>query len=87
MLAWGEPQMLCRPCVDCGLLTGRFCDGDDICECFAENWMPDLDWAPGQNTPFCRKCEDRKEVCHFCRDEAWARPSAHPANHEYFTQW
>jgi len=25
--AYGDPEVLCRPCVDCGLMTGRFYDG------------------------------------------------------------
>ena len=26
VLAAGDPQTLTRPCIDCGLITGRFCD-------------------------------------------------------------
>ena len=62
VLAFGDEKTLCRPCVDCGLVTGRFCD-----YCYAEDRMPDEDWAPGQMTPLCSKCDNKHDRCHFCR--------------------
>ena len=34
----GNIVPLLRPCVDCGLVTGHFCDGR-IEPCFAEDWL------------------------------------------------
>ena len=48
VLAAGSATMLCRPCVDCGLYTGRFCD-----HCLAKDRIPSEEWAPGQLTPLC----------------------------------
>ena len=62
---------LCRPCVDCGQITGRFCD-----YCFAEDRIPDERWAAGQSTPLCSKCDNTHDCCHFCRGVNWARPPA-----------
>ena len=68
----GEPDMLCRPCVDCGLYTGCFCDF-----CRAEDRLPDEVWAEGQHTPLCTNCDRTKDMCHFCRWEKWATPAPH----------
>ena len=67
----GDPGLLCRPCVDCGLRTGRFCDGDG---CLAAVRVPSEQWAPGQLTPFCSHCEAKRLLCHFCEGKAWATP-------------
>ena len=69
VLASGEPSMLCRPCVDCGLRTGCFCD-----HCLAEARCPDEKWAPGQMTPLCSKCDTRYDSCHYCRGVIWCTP-------------
>ena len=45
VLAVGDEKMLCRPCVDCGLRTGRFCDF-----CLVADRMPSEVWAEGQLT-------------------------------------
>ena len=67
VLAWGSPRTLTRPCVDCGLVTGRYCDW-----CFAASRLPDERWAPGQRTLLCSNCDNRFDACHFCRGVMWA---------------
>ena len=58
-----EPAMLVRPCVDCGLITGRFCDGPRLSptgryiDCFAADRCPTERWAQGQRTPLCSRCD------------------------------
>jgi hypothetical protein len=70
--ALGSEETLIRPCVDCGQYTGSFCDN----ECLAKDCVTDEEWEDGQLTPHCTSCEDRYDVCHFCRDVAWVRPPA-----------
>ena len=67
----GTNTELFRPCVDCGLYTGRFCD-----YCLASERIPSEKWAKGQRTPFCGKCEDLREACHYCLGVHLARPFA-----------
>ena len=43
-----DQETLVRPCVDCGQMTGRFCD-----YCYAADRCPDERWAPNQLTPLC----------------------------------
>ena len=69
------------PCVDCGLLTGNFCDGSwrmGFDRCFARNRVPkDSANASGfgnQRTPLCSYCETLSDYCRFCR----AIPSCTP---------
>ena len=54
--AFGTPDMLCRPCVDCGLRTGNYCDGDELgvtgVPCLAVTHCATEVWANGQRTPF-----------------------------------
>ena len=71
VLAVGSTEMLCRPCVDCGLYTGRFCD-----YCYAEDRIPHEKWARGQLTPLCSHCDNRYDACHYCRGVHMARPFA-----------
>ena len=74
VFALGDPTMLCRPCVDCGLYTGRFCD-----YCYDADRIPNDEWARGQLTPLCSRCDNRYDMCHFCRGVHMARPFAlHP---------
>ena len=58
------------PCVDCGLLTGNFCDGGVTTAydtCFACDRVP-LDYPKStQRTPLCPYCETLSGVCRFCR--------------------
>ena len=80
-LAWGDDEMLCRPCVDCGLYTGYFCDGDEFgltgSRCLAADRIKGEEWAEGQRTPFCSNCEKKNERCHYCRGVLWCVPPPH----------
>ena len=71
----GKIVSLIRPCVDCGLLTGNFCEAD----CFAEYWLGSKleDWNDNQFTSQCSACEQRYKCCHFCLGKAWATPEPH----------
>ncbi|OLP89578.1 hypothetical protein AK812_SmicGene28942 [Symbiodinium microadriaticum] len=70
-------EELCRPCVDCGLYTGCYCDGNDWGDCFAADRLPRERWANNQRTPLCTACDRRFGMCHFCRGQLWACPPAH----------
>ena len=71
---WYEPgQPGDYPCVDCGLMTGNFCDGSlkaGYDQCFAADRVP-KDFPPEcyglMRTPLCSYCETCSEYCHFCR--------------------
>ena len=71
----GELIPLIRPCVDCGLLTGNWCEAF----CFAENWLGSKleDWQDSQITPHCTFCEKKYRFCHFCLGKDWATPDTH----------
>ena len=71
VLAMGSRTMLFRPCVDCGLYTGRFCD-----YCLAKDRIPTEDWAPGQMTPLCSTCDWEWDACHVCRGVQSCTPPA-----------
>ena len=67
------------PCVDCGLLTGNFCDGgprlnyEDLC--YACLWDPKAYPAEStQRTPLCSYCETLNKHCRFCRGEEGCTP-------------
>ena len=70
VLAFGDAETLNRPCVDCGLVTGCFCD-----LCYAVDRDPDSHWMPDQHTPLCTACDHKYRRCHFCRGMAWAVPA------------
>jgi len=80
--AYGDKETLFRPCVDCGLMTGRFCDGLEQGShaawqggfCSAQDRLPDEKWAVCQSTPLCSSCEVMFGACHFCRRVAWCTP-------------
>ena len=72
VLAREGEEMLCRPCVDCGLRTGRFCD-----RCRAADRMPNEMWAVEQMTPLCSRCKYRHHRCHVCRGLPWSPPPPH----------
>ena len=64
------------PCVDCGLLTGNFCDGGPAVgydQCFAAERVPQDftdhkdELGCRQPTPLCSYCETRYHHCRFCR--------------------
>ena len=54
------------PCVDCGMLTGNFCEGNND-SCFASDRVPGDYEQSSQRTPLCTWCETCSEVCRFCR--------------------
>jgi hypothetical protein len=71
--AAGEPTDFIKPCVNCGLHTGSYCDGGeynaagpagpggpaDGPPCLAAERIPTEQWRAGQRTPFCTACEAR----------------------------
>ena len=61
-LATGSIEELQRPCVDCGLITGCYCD-----YCLAIDRSPTEHWVPKQRTPLCTACDSRCNACRFCR--------------------
>jgi len=67
----GGPSLV-RPCVDCGLMTGSFCEND----CSAAGWMPNEAWRGNQITPHCTHCEHKFLFCHYCRGVSMATPFA-----------
>ena len=67
-LAIGDESVLCRPCVECGLRTGRYCEGlSGEEDCMAAERVPSEIWAAGQHTPLCSRCEKDLRACRFCR--------------------
>ena len=62
VLARGDAQIFYRPCSDCGLHTGCYCD-----YCFAVHRVPSERWADGQFTPLCNACDNARGRCRFCR--------------------
>ena len=72
ILAAGDMDTLNRPCVDCGLITGCFCD-----DCYAKDRDPDARWAKNQHTPLCTHCDRQFGACHYCRGMHWAPPPPH----------
>ena len=75
VMCYGEPEMLRRPCVDCGRITGNFCESN----CSAALRIPTEKWAEGQITPHCTTCDKLYGQCHFCRGQLWAQPPPWPA--------
>ena len=65
VLAMGDAEILARPCVDCGLVTGCYCDS-----CIASERMPGEMWAKGQMTPLCSSCDRERGACHFVLERA-----------------
>ena len=80
-LSVGHKDELCRPCVDCGLFTGRFCDGQEFeaagTPCFAKARLPSETWVDNQRTPLCSQCDWRYEKCHYCRGVRSCAPFPH----------
>ena len=74
----GDDIRAFRPCVDCGQTTGSFCDAKEMeyggVACMAKQWIPEEKWLVGHRTPFCTTCEEKREMCHFCRGVAWCTP-------------
>ena len=59
-----QPSLI-RPCVDCGLVTGNFCDGINV-QCSAEARGLAEKWCRNQRTQFCSHCEAKRPACRFC---------------------
>ena len=78
-LPLGSPTSF--PCVDCGLLTGNFCDGSPRTVgyngCLSSNRVP-KDFSSevygGMCTPLCSYCETCFDYCRFCREVAGCTP-------------
>ena len=90
----GGPSLF-RPCVDCGLHTGNFCDGQLFIPvgssaqtgplmqshpCYAATRLPKEEWNEGQFTPLCTSCERSRGSCHFCRGQSWCTPESRGAS-------
>ena len=68
--AWIAAQAggLYRPCVDCGQMTGGWCDtGSATGSCPASLHLPNEGFAPRQATPLCNQCDTMHGRCRFCR--------------------
>ena len=72
VVAWGDEDLLARPCVDCGLITGVFCDF-----CVAKDRLPGEEWCDNQHTPLCSKCDRKHGRCHYCWGCLWVTPPPH----------
>ena len=75
--AWLE-EWQC-PCVDCGRVTGGWCDGVMIAEgelvaCSAAHWMSGFALGSWRGTPLCSTCDAHVGICYFCRGQSWATP-------------
>ena len=68
----GGPSFF-RPCVDCGRITGSFCDF-----CNGAERLPQERWNENQGTPLCGDCDDKRGCCHFCEGKSWCRPPGWP---------
>ena len=77
VLARGSKEELHRHCVDCGLTTGRYCDGDEWSRgpaCIASQRIPSETWCDKQRTPLCSRCDWKHGSCHFCHKHHWCMP-------------
>ena len=82
-----EPPTI--PCVDCGLITGNFCDGAPasvgLDQCYATKRVPN-DYPREvfglRRTPLCTFCESRFLYCRFCRGVTSCTP---PSRHEHWS--
>ena len=69
MIGTQDWTLLLRPCVDCGQVTGCFCDW-----CYAKARLPKEPWEDAQKTPLCTACDEKVHACHFCRGMQWCTP-------------
>ena len=53
-----DPSDFIRPCVDCGQITGSFCEN----QCLASTRLPNEQWQKNQPTPHCTGC-DQNLMC------------------------
>ena len=69
VFAWAtadDPGILMRACVDCGRVTGRFCDYCTAASRFPQGDASGRMWAAGQMTPLCSDCDNFRDGCHYC---------------------
>ena len=72
---FGAIDDLNRPCVECGLITGNYCEtlsqvGHPLWQggiCLASERIPSEKWQQCQSTPLCCGCEILYGACRFCR--------------------
>ena len=64
-----------KPCIDCGRITGNFCDGVHG-DCYAEDTNTVDKFQPGQRTPLCTVCEKHYTLCRVCRGSHGCTPPA-----------
>ena len=62
-----------KPCIDCGRITGNFCDGVHG-DCYAEDTNTVDKFQPGQRTPLCTDCERQYTLCRVCRGSNGCTP-------------
>ena len=82
VLATGTTQHeLVAACVDCGRLTGCFCDGEELGPsrrpCLATSHYPEAaqKWAAGQRTPLCTSCDRKLQAnATFAVESPWQPP-------------
>ena len=79
-------EALQAACVDCGRLTGGWCNE----RCYAGVRTPEDVKFRNQRTPYCTVCDKANpDKCHFCRKQLWCTPpslrgkafSDHQASH------
>jgi len=78
----GPAALYFRPCVDCGRMTGSYCEtkkqaGHRLWQggvCLAADRVPSEEWGEGQSTPLCTRCE---AVYYACRRVHSCTPPAH----------
>ena len=87
----GQPVSF--PCVDCGLITGNFCDGGASVgydRCFAVNRAPrdyPVDVYRQMRTPLCSYCETCFDYCRFCRGVSSCTPATRTRHWSGVPQW
>ena len=80
--ACGQPEDFISPCVDCGHVTGSWCDkGTTDQNCYLRTYLHPMQFAKAaypadKNTPLCTSCDSRFNMCPFCRGVPSATPEA-----------
>ena len=69
-IAFGSIDDFIKPCVDCGQMTGRYCEGRNDGARVREGniCLAAFRILSGPYAPFCSQCESKLRVCHFCRN-------------------
>ena len=76
---WYDRKGMAWSGVDCGLMTGNFCDGGPALKykdtCYASDRDPrGFPEVSNQRTPLCTFCETSLEYCRFCRGVSSCTP-------------